>query len=432
MSLLYNTIFIPAGRAAIAAMKPFDEKLRARENSWEGALNEFVRENAPKKAPRIWFHAASMGEFEQAKPVIEAVKKRSPKTDVAASFFSPSGFETQKKYPHISGALYMPFDSYGDARKFVNRVDPDLAVFVRYEFWLNHLEYLKLRGIPAVLICASIPKAMGNNGAFFLRPYYKKAVRLFDEIYAVGEKHAEFFKSLRDGGVFAYSDTRLDRIGEKVKQARKNEILPRKLFDKNEFVLIAGSSWEKDESALLAAAAQEPRLRLILVPHEPEPANVSRLLRQAKNAVLFSEIEPLIESRKFSEAKRKIAGAHIIVDSVGKLLKLYAAADAAHVGGGFGAGVHSLSEPAGYGLALSCGPNLKASPDAAELIARGAVEVVRDAAEVNRYVKRLVSDSNFRESRGAIAEKFVDEAAGSSEKIARVLLEYLSGAKSNR
>ena len=226
-SLLYNLIAIPALSLAVTIIKPFNRKLRERESKWEDILSDFKTKKVSEKKYRIWFHSASMGEFEQAKPIIEKLKKQNPELFIIVSFYSPSGYNNQKNYQFADAVLYMPFDSRSNAKYFINIIKPDLAVFIRYEIWRNHLDILHKNKIPVLLICATKPNIKYLYECFFLRPFTKSNYSFFKIIYTVSDEHTAFFKELKiDSEIKTLSDTRFDRIIENVEKICKMSFFP--------------------------------------------------------------------------------------------------------------------------------------------------------------------------------------------------------------
>ncbi len=415
MKFFYNFLIIPSGKVLIFILTFFNKKLAQREKKWKSTLQEL--DKLPKDRKRVWFHSASMGEFEQAKPVIENLKESNPELTVIVSFFSPSGYENQKNYEYADAVVYLPFDSAGNVRLFLTKAAPDAAVFVRYEIWLNYLEELKKRHIPAALICATIPGKEKPADSFIAVRYYRHCFNLFDRIFTVGENHTQYLKSMRiDTEITTSADTRFDRIIKSVETAAENPIVPPSYF-RDKFVLAAGSSWQPDEEIITYTYNSFPEdekknIRLILVPHEPTKANIDRLQSALPDNILLSEIESNPESIEYTEPK------HIIVDSIGRLLRLYALADAAYIGGAFGVGVHSVTEPAGYGIPLITGPKINNSPDAINLKNAKALSVIRNSDDFQKKFSELYHDKTIRKSMGEKAKEYVYAGKGASSDVA--------------
>ncbi|MBM2813335.1 MAG: 3-deoxy-D-manno-octulosonic acid transferase [Ignavibacteria bacterium] len=415
ISILYNLIFIPIGRLLILILKFFNKKIADKENNFRKALESL---NKIEGHRRIWFHTASMGEFEQAVPIIEILKSRNPDIKIIVSFYSPSGYNNRKNFPLADAVCYLPFDSKRNAKKFIDVVKPDAAVFVRYEIWRNLMEELSKRRIPAYLIDATRHNGKFANNNFLMRIFFKSTYNYFSEIFVINVEHSEYFKSLNlSTKTTVLSDTRFDRIYNKVTSAKEKPILNNVIFDESDFILIAGSCWEPDETLMNSAMKLLPKnisdsIRIIFVPHEPTTEHIEKLSAKLDEYILFSRIN---ETGKLKER-------HIIVDSIGKLLGLYSIADAAYIGGAFGVGVHSTAEPAGYGIPLSCGTKMKNSPDAINLQKLGALQVVSTPAELAAWLEEIITSKENRLAIGEIARNYVNSSIGSSQIIAEKLL----------
>lgn len=411
-SILYDAA-IGAASVVKSIASGFNKKLALREKSIRPALESLSR--LPEKNKRVWFHAASMGEFEQAAPIMDYLKSGDENLQIVASFFSPSGYENRKNYESLDAALYMPFDLASAAREFVGMIDPDFAVFVRYEIWRNHLLALKNSGVPSALACATAPNSGILTGP--LKSFTRNNYNLFDIIFAINSEQTEFFKKLKtQSEVKTLGDARIDRILDKVERSRENKALPDDVFESDDFVLVAGSCWPPDEDLIIEASNGlvedlRRKLKIIFCPHEPTREHVARLASKLERSVLLSEFEP-----------KTYDGRSIIVDSIGILLRLYANADAAFVGGAFGAGVHSVAEPAGYGIPLFCGPKYGRSPDAEALIRLNGLTSVEKSADLKEKLEEIIGDENKRKAIGRINEDYMKAGAGAAKVIAEYIL----------
>ncbi len=421
LSIIYNYIFIPLAKLYIFIAKPFDEKLKDRENTCRRLLQIDIKPKSARK--RIWFHAASMGEFEQAKPVIETLKKRNPAIEIIVSFYSPSGYNNQKKYRFADHILYLPLDSKQNAKRFIDKIDPDLAVFIRYDLWRNHLIELKQKKIKSLLICATKPGGKLAGKVSFIRNFHKTNYNLIDEIYTVNEDETAYFNQLNlSAAITTLADTRFDRIIKKVESASKVTILPDNYYNQEDFVLVAGSTWPPDENIIIESLGKindsaSNRLRIIFVPHEPTAGHIAILSGKLNNAVLLSELG----GGHLASAESK----HIIVDSIGKLLSIYKYADAAYIGGGFGSGVHSTAEPAGYGIPLAAGPKMKNSPDAVNLKNNETLEIITCANDLTKWLGMIMRQEDKRIEAGNKSKEYIYSQRGASLKVYQRILEIL-------
>lgn len=413
--IIYNLV-LNSVNFILKFAKHFNKKINLRENKWLPLLSEIPAKKAGEI--RYWFHSASMGEFEQAKPIIEAIKSKNNNIKIICSFFSPSGYENQKKYKYADFMLYFPIDTKKNDLLFIEKVNPNIVVFVRYEIWANCLHLLKCKSIPTYLICASLPIILKKNPQHFLKSYYLNCYSLFDMIYTISNEEFDLFTKIGvTQNIKSSNDTRFDRIIQKV-----NEFKSTPFFDKSVFigktVIIAGSSWEPDEDILLKAynvLKNKYSIILILVPHEPTQKHIGRLIDTGNEFVLLSQIELLKDS---SEVKELVDGNKIIlVDSIGKLLKLYANANIAYIGGAFGAGVHSVTEPAGYGLPLICGSGYNNSPDAENLVKINALQSVASADELICILDNLLNNNELLATIGEKSYQYIQEGKGASLEV---------------
>lgn len=434
-SFIYNYIFIPIALIYIKIFKKRNPKLAEREDNCKKSWSAL--EILPINGQRIWFHSASMGEFEQVKPVIENIKKERADIQIICSFFSPSGYNTQVKYPLADAIVYMPIDTKHNAEEFINLIKPDIAVFVRYEIWRNHLEVLKKKGIPRVLINATQPSQKFYRNFFLTQLFIRSSMNLLNNIFSVGRKHTKYFKKI---GVRSYirtmTDTRYDRIIAKIEEAKKDQIIPRELFNSNEFILIAGSTWAQDEQIIHNAITDlrsdlNLKIRVVYVPHEPTRERLHFLTNLlGNNFIYLSEILELLKSNKsYTEIKLLINNRDIICDSIGKLLRLYAIGDVAYIGGGFGAGVHSLAEAAGYGLPLACGSNIRKSYDAEYFLQNGALQIISSHQQFEKWIYSLVTNQEKRNLLSETLTNYIYQSAGSSRLISIKLLNKLEKVK---
>ncbi len=420
-SLFYNIVFIPIFFIIYQLASFFLPKLKDRNKNIKQSLSNLQK--LAHNHPVVWFHAASMGEFEQAKPVIERLKQYNPSLQIVCTFFSPSGYNTQKNYEFADAVCYLPFDSKHNAMEFVNQIKPNLVVFVRYELWLNFISILKINNIPIFIINATYPNILKKHPQ--LSDFYKNLFNQFTNIYTVSEEHFNYFSRLNlNANLIRSADTRIDRIVEKVKEAKKTPIIPKNIFNKNNIILIAGSTWGIDENYLINAVNEANQqynniVTLIIVPHEPTKTHIDNLTKEAKNYILLSELHTV--TKDIIKQKNPV----IIVDSIGKLLKLYGNADIAYIGGAFGVGVHSLTEAAGYGLPLCAGPNCHNSHDSIYLEKSGALTVIHNQSELFRWIEKMITDKNSFRQAASDSLSYVNQTLGTSQIIASAILKFI-------
>jgi 3-deoxy-D-manno-octulosonic-acid transferase len=423
----YNIVVVPFLQLMSFCATAFSMKARKR---WQGERQTWRTLAAlPRNQRNLWFHAASLGEFEQLIPIIERVNRLQPSVGIVVSFFSPSGYEPRCSYALADAVVYLPLDSKRNARRFVNFVQPVCAVVARYDAWWNMLEAVRAYGSDAILVSATLNEANLLLRTAFGRAYVRMVYGLFTTMYTAGESETVKFGRLDikpDSDfptIITAADTRFDRIAEQVQaaQSQPNEVIPNGFFAGEDFVLVLGSSWEADETAVFAGISlmEEPlqkRLRLVVVPHEPAPAAVQRLLTTLPQ----SEVLGVLQEKQWSSTPK-----HIIVDSIGNLLRLYGFANAAYIGGGFGSGVHSVAEAAGYGLPLACAPRVDRARDAEALYTLGALRIIRTAQDVCTWLTELMQSPETCRAQGALAYEYVHRNRGWSDTITKRLADSM-------
>ncbi|MCZ2132123.1 MAG: hypothetical protein LC116_02850 [Bacteroidetes bacterium] len=397
----------------------FSSKLRQRQNEWRDTVRKAGLIVERQNAPVAWFHAASAGEFEQAKPVIEYLANSGVPLTIIASFFSPSGFEAHRTYPFINAAVYLPLDSFFSVRFFLRRLRPSVAVIIRYELWFELFRQIRNARIPLLLISATFPSRRLPACIF------KEILRAVTTVYSANADSADKFRPLISSSakLITAADTRFDRIFSIAREAgfSSKNLLPNDLFAPEDIVIVAGSSWPEDEE-LLAAVHRTNKfssIRFIVVPHEVTQCHLDSAAKLFPNAIKLSEL---------SSADKRC---DIIADCYGKLLMLYCFADIAYIGGGFGAGVHSVAEPAGYGIPLICGPRIYRAPDAVELHRRGGLRVISDKNGLIESLDALISSKENRLATGAIARQYIESGTGTSRIIGEDILARVREAKTS-
>ncbi len=422
IDFFYNAFFITPLKFILPVINTFLPKMREREL--------FIKQNnilLPKKSEnkRIWFHASSMGEFEQAKPIIQFIKEKYPDIYIICTFYSPSGYNNQRNYKYADYICYMPYDSKKNAINFIETLEPDIAVFVRYDIWLNHLNILKKKNVPIYLICATPPSSKVYKSLFlgFLRYVYEK----FNFIFTMTPKDVEFFHKLGiESKIIPSSDSRFDRIIETVNEYINKPLIPREVFADCD-VLVLGSSWELDEkivseSVKLYNLTHQKQIKIIYVPHEPTEKHIETLIGIEPNLVKYSSIEKM---NSISEMSDSIKDSHIVVDSIGKLLKLYSNANIVYVGGAFGAGIHSVTEPAGYGVPILCGRNYQNSPDAEIMVRQGILKSISSTNEMLEFLEYLSNNPEKEKSLAFETKDYVFSQGGASKIISSHILETI-------
>lgn len=421
--LTYNAVGIPVLFFAFHLLGIFNTKIRngikGRRTVWEPLTQ--VATTWSEHLPRIWLHASSMGELEQARPVIKALRERTREVVIVVTVFSPSVRINVSRVPGADVVSYLPFDSLFQARRFVRLVRPDALVVVRHDIWPNHLREASRWGSVVTLINASLtrPSVIRNR---LVRALNRAALSCFDHIFAIGASAAAELQALvrQPERVKVVGETRYDQVRARSMERRPETGLVQGVLA-DRWTLVAGSTWPSDEEPLIEAFVPLHRehgaVAMVLVPHEPTSAHV-RMLAQRLDAVgLKWRTLSALESGKRGEVDV------ILVDKIGVLGNLYAAARVAYVGGGLGPGVHSVLEPAAHGVPVFFGNRMQNSPEAVAMLEDGFAMRVESAEDIHAAVRSYIRDEELRQDHGFRARRFVEMRLGASDEIARFLLE---------
>jgi len=359
----------------------------------------------------IWFHCASLGEFEQAVPVIENVRKLYASHKILVSFFSPSGYEIKKNTPLADVVVYLPMDTKRNVKKFLSHAHPDMVFFVKYEFWPNYLYRLQALQIPTFLISGIFRK----NQLFFSKygKFMRKALDAFTYFFVQNSESLHLIQALGYNNAILSGDTRFDRVSQQLKH--DNHVAFAENFTKERTSIVCGSTWQEDEALLLDfmnSASEE--VCFIVAPHKIDKEKIELFRNQLKKkSVLFSEVN---EETKLQEFKI------LIIDCIGLLSKLYVYADIAYVGGAAGnTGLHNILEPATFGVPIVIGKNYDKFPEAIELKEKGGLFSVSTSEETSAIMEKLIFDISLRKQTGEISGNYIRENKGATEKITTYL-----------
>ena len=398
----------------IALISPFHKKARImRLGQWK--TNSILREKIDRNAKYIWFHASSLGEFEQGRPMMEKIKAEHPEYKILLTFFSPSGYEVRKNYNGADVICYLPFDTPYRVKKFLNLANPSIAVFIKYEFWGNYLQELKHRNIP-VYIISSIFRRDQLFFKWFGYPY-RKMLYCFTHLFVQDDRSAALLKEFGITNVTVTGDTRFDRVLDVRNQAR--ELSPVEHFvceggKEKRLTLVAGSSWPQDEEILIPYFNEHPEMKLIIAPHEIHREHLMYIESLLKRpSVRLSDV---FHDQSLAEGKDCL-----IVDSFGLLSSIYRYGTIAYIGGGFGAGIHNTLEAAVYGIPVLFGPKYHKFKEAKDLIKVGGGFSVSDKQSFCEKMDELLTYHEVLEAAGESAGQFVNGNAGATDKILRII-----------
>ena len=407
---LYTTLF-PVVLGIAKLISSWNPKVRTffsvRKTLFEELELTIDQQSSSSSTFRLWVHASSVGEFEQARPVIATMKERHPELTLFVSFLSDSGYNARKNYPDATAVFYLPADTRHNAKKLVALLKPDVLLLMRYDFWPNHLVEAKKAGVKLILAAAVLQKhAPYFNPA--LKGFYQNIFHLFNQIFTASPKDTLAFREkFRCEYAETAGDPRFDQVWQRSRNSDGVDHI-RSLYHKR-MVLVAGSVWEQDEMLLLSAwQALGKGLSLVLVPHQVNPENMARLYRELDSRSLaYTPVSAMNGS--FNPEKQIL-----VIDQTGYLVELYSVASIAYVGGGFGVNVHNTLEAAVYHIPVLFGPRYHNSPDAEGLVAAGGATVIHDQKELATALGTLIHDTQQRENIGKSAGKFVEQNIGAT------------------
>jgi 3-deoxy-D-manno-octulosonic-acid transferase len=412
MTFIYHLIIVVTRTLIYLAAICGNPKAKQWINGRKQLFDDLKKKLKPNEK-RIWIHAASLGEFEQGRPLIEKLQQNYPEFKIFLTFFSPSGFEVRKNYSGADYIFYLPIDTKQNAQQFIDLVQPEKVLFIKYEFWYNYLSILKKRNIP-VFLCSSIFR---ENQLFFKRygGWYRTLLSFFSHIFVQTEKSQYLIQSIGFTNVTVAGDTRFDRVYDIASKAKEiNEI---ETFVNNKPCLIAGSTWEADET-LISQYINETSLpfKFIIAPHEIHASHIDRL-------------EKLIDKKtvRYSVWKQDQSGNYdvLIIDNIGMLASLYRYGQVAYIGGGFGKGIHNILEAATFGLPVLFGPNHLKFQEAIDLKKSGGAFSVRNYNELRDCMDKLFTNSDILTISGKAAQNFVIQNIGATDKIISLVMNNL-------
>ena len=392
---------------AVKLVSLFNKKVRLMVRG-HAQVFRILREHIEPDAQYIWFHAASLGEFEQGRPLMERIRRDHPEYKILLTFFSPSGYEVRKNYAGADVICYLPFDTLRNVRRFLKLAHPCMAFFIKYEFWQNYLKGLQRRGVPTY----SVSSIFRKNQVFF-RWYggrYYKVLTRFTHLFVQNEVSRELLATLGIRNVTVVGDTRFDRVIEIFEQAKQLPLV--EAFKQGRPVLVAGSSWQPDEDIFIPYFNAHPEMKLIIAPHVIGESHLTEIMGKLRRPCV-----------RYTQATPETAAAAdcLIVDCFGLLSSIYRYGEMAYVGGGFGVGIHNVLEAAVYGVPVLFGPNNQRFQEARQLLATGGSFEVTDAASFDSRMDRFLTDAAYLSDCGKRSGEYVHSRAGASDKVLRAV-----------
>jgi len=413
LSRLLYSLSTKAYNLLLQASAPFHAKAAQWVAGRESIFEQIEQQLAGNTQSVAWFHCASLGEFEQGRPLIEKFSKQYPKYKILLTFFSPSGYEVRKNYVGAHYIFYLPLDSAANARRFVNLVKPKLAVFVKYEFWYYYLIELQRRQIPVISV-----SAIFRPSQLFFKSYggfYRQILKLFTHIFTQNQASAALLKNIGIKQVTVAGDTRFDRVLQTAASIKTMPLVEQ--FKAGKPVFVIGSSWPQDMAVLLPFILKHINdLKFIIAPHEIHPAELDKLVADLSGRAI-----------RFSQAEiNKVADFNVLlIDNIGMLSSLYSYGSYAYIGGAFGKGLHNTLEAAAFGLPLFFGPTYHKFQEAVNLVELGVAYPIENTAGLEGIFNQLVADADQRNIISRKAKDYVHQQAGATELILQHVHQWL-------
>ena len=388
---------------AIILVSPFHKKARLIvKGQWQTfrILKKKIRDDEKY----VWFHAASLGEFEQGRPLMERLRREHPEYKILLTFFSPSGYEVRKNYEGADVICYLPFDTPGNVMSFLRLAHPCMAFFIKYEFWNNYLHACHFKNIPVY----SVSIIFRENQVFF-RLYgkaYGHVLKCITHFFVQNEFSRELLLRKGFSNVTVVGDTRFDRVLDIAKQAKELPIVEQ--FKQGSRLMVAGSSWGPDEDLIIPYFNEHPELKLIIAPHVIKESHLKEIEGKLQR--------PSIRYTQVSEENITKADC-LIIDCFGLLSSIYRYGEIAYVGGGFGVGIHNVPEAAVYGVPVMFGPKNRKFREAQALLQLGGSFEITDEASFKETLDRLLTDEDFLKARGRLAGEYISGNSGASDLI---------------
>ena len=397
---IYNVLVNLSG-VVLKSAGYFSKKLK---EFTEGRKDLFskLQNSVSKSEDYIWIHASSLGEFEMAVPVLEMLKSKYPGKKTLVSFFSPSGYKNKKQHPLVDHFTYLPLDTEKNAQKFLDIIEPEMAFFIKYDFWPNFLLALRDRNIPTFLVSGVFRK----DQAFF-RPYGKwmrKGLEAFEHFFVQNEESQELLNSIGFENVTVAGDTRFDRVAAQLESNNKIDFIED--FKADQLLVVCGSTWPEDEDLILEFINNSSNIKFIIAPHEIKPEKIKKLKERIRiSCIKYSEKD----NKKLQNFKV------LILDTIGLLGRAYSYADIAYVGGAAGnTGLHNILEPATFGIPIVIGKNFQKFPEAERLRQLAGLYAVEDAQGFSAIMTKLFTHEDFRRKTGMIAGHFINSNTGAT------------------
>lgn len=401
-NLLYN-LGIAIYDILVHLDAPFSRKPRKMmKGHW--VVYQLLRQKIEKDSPYIWFHAASLGEFEQGRPLIERIRAQYPQYKILLTFFSPSGYEVRKNYRGADVVCYLPFDKPRNVKKFIDLANPSMAFFIKYEFWKNYIDELHRRNIPVY----SVSSIFRRTQVFF-KWYgvpYRKVLGDFNHLFVQNETSRRYLSKIGIDKATVVGDTRFDRVLEIRDEAKDLQLIDK--FKGDSLVFVAGSSWEPDEELFIEYFNNHPEMKMIIAPHVIDENHLVYIRSKLRR--------PYVQYTRADE-QNVLKADCLIIDCFGLLSSIYRYGEIAYIGGGFHAGIHNTLEAAVYGIPVIFGPRYEKFMEAVELIEHKGAFTIQNYDELKALLDTMLTDKEKMQEWGNNARNYVTSNSGATDKI---------------
>lgn len=405
--LLYNIcILLYAQIVKIVAL--WDKKAKQWVEGRKGIFERMAR-SIDKSDKILWLHVASLGEFEQGRPIIEQVRKEHPEYKILLTFFSPSGYEIRKNYEGADYIFYLPIDTPRNVKRFLDIAHPEIAIFVKYEFWLNYLYELKARNIRTFVI-----SAIFRQDSVFFKWYgsrWRQALDSYEQIFVQNEESKELLNKIGFDNIIIAGDTRFDRVAAIAQAAKKIDIIEQ--FKADSRLFVAGSTWGPDEDILQDLINDNPQIKFIIAPHEMNEARINKIIEATKGGAI-----------RYTQCNAQTSFDNIqvlILDTVGILSSVYGYASWSYIGGGFGVGIHNTLEAATFALPIAFGPNYHKFKEARDMVALGVATKVEDAKDLQKWFTPLRDNDEALMKVSVAAKDYTTKNQGATSLITKIV-----------
>jgi len=373
-----------------------------------------IEKKVKTNQPLAWFHCASLGEFEQGRPLMEEFRKQYPSYKILLTFFSPSGYEVRKNYNGADYIFYLPIDTSGNAKRFLALTNPTLVFFIKYEFWFNYIKQIKKNAIPFFVVSSNFRKSQHYFKWYGF--WFRKQLKGVSRFFVQNNNSLELLNNIHITNVTVSGDTRLDRVMALAQNTMKLPLIEK--FCDGKDIFIAGSTWEPDEDILIKLInSEKTKYKFIVAPHLVDKPHIASLVEKIKkgHVVLYSEADP--DNVLYAKV--------LIIDCIGILSNLYRYGKIAYIGGGFGSGIHNILEAATYGMPVIFGPKYHKFTEAVELIEKGGAYCIHNENEFMQVVMDLITNNKQLREKSAIAREYVQKNIGATQLILKEISRYI-------